>query len=111
MIYCFSDTLDASSGRRSPGSTGRRKRSPTNSSTGQQPASKWLAEHGPKELESLFRAIIFQPSAPILIADNDRTYQEASVGAAKFLGLPREKLIGRSLDEFAVPEIKPVISK
>src|SRR5580698_4573886 len=71
--------------------------------------SQWLTENGPKELESLFRAIVFQPSAPILIADDDRRYTEASVGASKLLGLPREKIIGRSLDDFAAPEIKPVI--
>jgi formate hydrogenlyase transcriptional activator len=44
-----------------------------------------------------------------LIADNDRKYQEASVGAGKLLGLPREKIIGRSLDDFAAPAIKPVL--
>ena len=55
----------------------------------------WLVENGPKELESLFRAIVFQPSVPILIADNDRHYHEASFGASKLLGLPREKIIGR----------------
>jgi formate hydrogenlyase transcriptional activator len=69
----------------------------------------WLAENGPKELESLFRAIVFHPSAPILLADNDRRYREASIGASKLLGLPREKIIGRSLDDFAVPAIKPAI--
>ena len=105
------DTLDASSGRRSPGFNGAKEEVPTNSTAVHQSAHQWLNEHGPKELESLFRAIIFQPSAPILIADNDRNYQEASVGASKLLGLPREQLIGRSLDDFAVPDIKPVISK
>src|SRR5580692_8199121 len=69
----------------------------------------WLAENGPKELEQLFRTIVFHPAAPILITDNDRKYREASVGAAKLLGLPREKIIGRSLDDFAAPAIKPVI--
>jgi formate hydrogenlyase transcriptional activator len=69
----------------------------------------WLAENGPKELEQLFRTIVFHPAAPILIADNDRNYREASVGAGKLLGLPREKIIGRSLDDFAAPAIKPVI--
>src|SRR5580693_5248222 len=75
------------------------------------PPSAWLAENGPKELESLFRAIVFQPSAPILLADNDRRYREASVGASKLLGLPREEIIGRSLDDFAEPSFRPVISE
>jgi len=69
----------------------------------------WLAENGPKELELLFRAIIYHPSAPILIADDDRRYRDASSGAGKLLGLPREKIIGRSLDDFAEPSFKPVI--
>ncbi len=77
----------------------------------QPQAAGWLTEHGPKELELLFRAIVFHPSVPILLADNDRHYQEASVGASKLLGLPREKLIGRSLDEFAEPSFRPVISE
>jgi formate hydrogenlyase transcriptional activator len=74
-------------------------------------ATPWLAENGPKELERLFRAIIYHPSAPILLADNDRHYREASVGASKLLGLPRERIIGRSLDDFAEPTFKPVISE
>ena len=80
------------------------------SSTASQPqADSWLLDKGPEQLESLFRAIVFHPAAPILIADNDRKYREASVGAGKLLGLPREKIIGRSLDDFAAPAIKPVI--
>ena len=82
-----------------------------NSTASQPVAVRWLTENGPKELELLLRAVIFHPSTPILIADNDRRYREASVGASKLLGLPREKIIGRSLDDFAVPEIKPVISE
>ena len=67
----------------------------------ESPATRWLAENGPKELELLFRAIVFHPSAPILIADDDRNYRDASVGAGKLLGLPREKIIGRRVDDFA----------
>jgi len=74
-------------------------------------AARWLAENGPKELELLFRAFVFHPSAPILLADNDRCYLEASIGASKLLGLPREKIIGRRLDDFAEPSFKPVISE
>jgi PAS domain S-box-containing protein len=75
-----------------------------------QPAG-WLVENGPKELELLFRAIVFHPATPILLADNDGQYREASVGAAKLLGLPREKIIGHSLDDFAESALKPVISE
>jgi formate hydrogenlyase transcriptional activator len=47
----------------------------------------WLVENGPRKLEQLFRAIVYHPSAPILITDNDRYYRDASFGAAKLLGL------------------------
>jgi formate hydrogenlyase transcriptional activator len=70
----------------------------------------WIVENGPKELELLFRAIVYHPSAPILIADNDRHYRDASSGAGKLLGLPREEIIGRSLDEFVEPSFKPQVS-
>jgi len=76
----------------------------------QPQADGWLAKNGPKELELLFRAFVFHPSAPILLADNNRRYLDASVGASKLLGLPREKIIGRTLDDFADPSFKPVIS-
>jgi formate hydrogenlyase transcriptional activator len=82
------------------------------SSTASQPqATDWLVENGPKELELLFRTIVFNPSVPMLIAENDRHYREASVGASKLLGLPRETIIGKSLDDFAEPSFKPVISE
>lgn len=74
-----------------------------------QSDNSWLLEHGPKELELLFRAIVFQPSTPILLADNDRNYREASVGASLLLGVPREKIIGQTLDDFAEPAMKPII--
>jgi PAS domain-containing protein len=50
----------------------------------------WLAQHGPKEIELLLRAVLFHPSAPVLLADDDRRYLEASFGASKLLGRPRE---------------------
>lgn len=73
--------------------------------------SPWLAENGPGELQSLFRAVVFHPSSPILIADDDRNYQEASVGAGKLLGLRRENIIGRRLDDFLAPSVSPLVSE
>jgi len=77
----------------------------------QSPAGSWLVENGPKELELLFRAIIYHPSTPILIADSDRKYWEASAGAGKLLGLPRAKIIGRQMEDFAPPGFKPKVSQ
>src|SRR3954451_15340264 len=71
----------------------------------------WLTENGPRELELLFRAIVYHPASPILIADNDGSYREASAGAGKLLGIPREKLIGKQIDDFALPSFKPQVSQ
>ena len=80
------------------------------SSTASQPQSAhWLFEHGPEELETLLRAVVFHPTTPILLADNDRLSCEASVGVSKLLGVPREKIIGRKLDDFAEQGFKPII--
>src|SRR5436309_2960133 len=77
----------------------------------QVPANRWLVENGPNELELLFRAIVYHPSAPLLITDDDGNSRDASVGAGKLLGLPREKIIGRPVDDFADPGFKPQISE
>lgn len=72
-------------------------------------AAGWLVENGPRELELLFRAIVYHPSSPILIADNDGRYRDASTGAGKLLGLSRQEIIGRSLGDFVEPSFKPVV--
>lgn len=80
---------------------------PARSASSQSQSARWLAENGPKELESLFRAIVFQSSAPILITDDDGNSRDASSGAGKLLGLPREQIIGRPIDDFAPAGCKP----
>ena len=79
--------------------------------TAHSPTAPWLVENGPRELELLFRAIVYHPSSPILIVDNDGNYREASAGAGKLLGVPREKIIGRQLDDFAQSSFKPQVSQ
>jgi PAS domain S-box-containing protein len=71
----------------------------------------WLLKNGPRELELLFRAIVYHPSAPILITDDDGNSKDASAGAGKLLGLPREALIGQPVDAFATPGSRPRISQ
>ena len=70
----------------------------------------WLLENGPRELELLFRAIVYHPSVPILITDDERNYRDASAGAGKLLGVKRERIIGQRVDDFADPAFRPQIS-
>jgi PAS domain S-box-containing protein len=74
-------------------------------------AAQWLVENGPRELELLFRAIVYHPSAPILVTDDDGNTRDASIGVGKLLGLPREKIVGRPVDDFAPPASNPQISQ
>ena len=89
---------------------GERKRF-LNLTASQTLGNRWLSENGPKELELLFRAVVFHPSAPILLTDDKRQYREASVGASRLLGVPREGIIGRRLDDFTPPTSRPAIAK
>lgn len=77
----------------------------------ESPAARWLVENGPRELELLFRAIVYHPSAPILLTDDDGNSKDASVGVGKLLGLPREKIIGHRVDDFVQPGFKPQVSQ
>ena len=81
-----------------------------NSATSPSQTSRWLVENGPEHLEQLFRVVVYHPSAPILVADSEGNYRDASAGAGKLLGLPREKIIGRRIDDFAEPGFKPQVS-
>ena len=79
-------------------------------STASQPkTSNWLLENGPGVLELLFRAIVCRPSASVLLTDDDRRYRDASAGAARLLGLPLDKIVDQSLDDFVVSEARSSI--
>ncbi len=79
---------------------------------GSQPKSnRWLLKHGPKELELLFRTVVYHPTSPILVADSQGKSVEASVGVRKLLGLRREEIIGHRLDEIVDPRSKTDISQ
>lgn len=80
------------------------------SAAAQSRAPNWLLENGPSELESLVRAIVYLPSAPILVVDHERKLWDVSIGAGKLLGLPRNQIIGRQVDDFVAPGSKPRIT-
>src|SRR5579883_1748744 len=74
-------------------------------------ASGWLVENGPRELELLFRAIVYHPSAPILITDDLGNSRDASIGVGRLLGTSREEIIGHPVDDFVPAAVKPQISQ
>ena len=73
--------------------------------------TRWLVENGPRELELLFRAIIYHPSAPILITDDEGNSRDASVGAGKLWACRARRSSAAPVDEFAQPGFKPQMSE
>ena len=73
--------------------------------------NRWLAENGATALESLLRTIVFHPSVSLLVTNDERVSLDASVGAGKLLGLPRERIIGRRLDDFAESDFRQAIAE
>ncbi len=69
--------------------------------------NSWLLSTGVKGLESLFGSILYYPSDPLLLTSNDRHCLDASSGACKLLGLARDKIVGRRIDDFIEPEFLP----
>ncbi len=66
-----------------------------------------LIEHGLAELGLLLRAVHYQSSQPIILADDDRRCLDASFGAGRLLGLSRDEVIERTIDELLAPEFAP----
>jgi formate hydrogenlyase transcriptional activator len=73
----------------------------------QRQVGQWQLNSGLKQLELLFRAIVYPPAEPILIADDHRNCCDASCGAGRLFGLPRKRIIGRKIDELAEPSFRP----
>ena len=71
-----------------------------------QSTDNWLISSGLKELELLFGSILYYPSQPLLLTDSDRICLDVSAGACKLLGLTRDKIIGRRIDDFAEPSFR-----
>ena len=81
------------------------------SSAASQQQATWLVENGPRELEALLRAIVYHPSAPVLIADNDRHYFGRKLRSRETARTSaRKTIIGHSLDDFADPSFRPQMS-
>ena len=72
-----------------------------NSAASKSADTGWLLTNGPRELEVLFRTIVYYPSAPIIITDDHGKSIDASVGAGKLLGRSRNDIIGLPVAEIA----------
>lgn len=42
----------------------------------------------------------------MLLADDDRRYVDANPAACRFLGLPSEQIVGKTIDDFTPPEMR-----
>jgi PAS domain-containing protein len=93
----------------SPG--GVRKKMPMGSSSTQQQNANQLAKIGPSELELLLRVVFCPSSQPVLIVDDERRCLDASFGAGTLLGLSREQIVARRIDDFAVPGCQPEMER
>ncbi len=90
---------------------GARKKIAMSSPSVQQGNANGLVESGPRELELLLRAVLYHSSQPVLIADDDRNCLDASFGACKLLGLSRDQIIARRIDELAAPTFQPQMER
>ena len=76
-----------------------------------QRKANWLAEIGPRELELLLRVVFSPSSQPVLIVDDERNCLDASFGAGTLLGLSREQIVARGIDDFAAPSYQPEMKR
>ena len=74
-------------------------------------SSPWLLDGGLRQVELLLRAIVYPPVEPIFITDDERYCRDASCGTGKLLGLSRDRIIGRQIDEFVDPASRHQIAE
>ena len=73
--------------------------------------SPWLLDGGLRQVELLLRAVVYPPAEPILITDDERNCRDTCCGTGKLLGLSRDRIIGRKIDEFLEPGSRAQIAE
>ncbi len=68
-------------------------------------SAKRAAEQEMTATQQRYRALFERAGDAILVMDDDALYIDANEAAAEMLGVPREDIIGRSLNDFAVESL------
>jgi formate hydrogenlyase transcriptional activator len=79
------------------------------SEASQPHSGQWLLDVGLKQLELLFRAIVYQLAEPISSRTMTALFGTSVAVRAGCSGFQRNKIIGRRLDDFAEPGFRPQI--
>jgi|GEM_PF-954045 len=78
-----------------------------------QTSGSWLAKNGPQQLELLLRSVLYDSSMAVLIANDDRKCLDASFGMGRLIGLSRDQIVDRSVDDFVdasvIPSVQPLL--
>ena len=61
------------------------------------------------ERERRLRAVFERSRNAMLIADDDRRYRDVNDAACRLLGARRAWIVGRRIDDFTVPESRPLV--
>lgn len=69
-----------------------------------------LIEHGLEELRLLLRAVHYHSSQPIILVDDDRRCLDASFGAGRLLGLSRDEVVARRIDDLVAPGFRSILT-
>ena len=57
------------------------------------------------------RAVFEQSRNAMLIADDERRYRDVNDAGCRLLRAPREWILARRIDDFAVPEVRPLLDE